>query len=199
MGWLENQYRNTGSVGSDGKFTGRGIPGFFWQQFVDEDKVNAEEQRAINANTALQENVDISTLKGINPETASTYEVRGAIIGQKEAKRKQAQQDLLTEKLKLITEEQKPTIAGIEASLKKSDQQTQLLLQQGRDAHALRLQELAASRENQANQLEYQKMRDRRADQEYNERMERLDRKDRQAMLQNLAAGLASLGAAFAL
>ena len=57
----------------------------------------------------------------------------------------------------------------------------------------------ADSKELQANQLEYQKMRDRRADQEYNERMERLDRKDRQAMLQNLAAGLASLGAAFAL
>ena len=57
----------------------------------------------------------------------------------------------------------------------------------------------ADSKELQANQLEYQKMRDRRADQEYNERMERLDRKDRQAMMQNLAAGLASLGAAFAL
>ena len=56
----------------------------------------------------------------------------------------------------------------------------------------------ADSKELQANQLEYQKMRDRRADQEYNERMERLDRKDRQAMMQNLAAGLAALGAAFA-
>ena len=63
----------------------------------------------------------------------------------------------------------------------------------------LRLEEMAANRDIQANQLEYQKMRDRRADQEYNERMERLDRKDRQAMIQNLAAGLASLGAAFAL
>lgn len=56
----------------------------------------------------------------------------------------------------------------------------------------------ADSKELQANQLEYQKMRDRRADIEYNERMERLDRKDRQAMMQNLAAGLAALGAAFA-
>lgn len=64
---------------------------------------------------------------------------------------------------------------------------------------AIRLQEMAANRDSQASQLEYQKMRDRRADKEYNERMERLDRKDRQAMMQNLAAGLASLGAAFAL
>ena len=59
--------------------------------------------------------------------------------------------------------------------------------------------QMADAKDDRAAQLEYQRMRDRRADQEYNERMERLDRKDRQAMMQNLAAGLASLGAAFAL
>ena len=59
--------------------------------------------------------------------------------------------------------------------------------------------QMADTKDERASQLEYQKMRDRRADMEYNERMERLDRKDRQAMMQNLAAGLASLGAAFAL
>lgn len=59
--------------------------------------------------------------------------------------------------------------------------------------------QMADAKDDRAAQLEYQKMRDRRADMEYNERMERLDRKDRQAMMQNLAAGLASLGAAFAL
>ena len=59
--------------------------------------------------------------------------------------------------------------------------------------------QMADAKDDRAAQLEYQKMRDRRADMEYNERMERLDRKDRQAMMQSLAAGLASLGAAFAL
>ena len=80
--------------------------------------------------------------------------------------------------------------------------QTSQIANQGKrldNEMAIRLQEMAANRDSQAAQLEYQKMRDRRADQEYNERMERLDRKDRQAMLQNLSAGLASLGAAFAL
>ena len=38
----------------------------------------------------------------------------------------------------------------------------------------------------------------RKEDQRYNERMEQLDRKDRR-MLCNLAAGLAALGAAFAM
>ena len=41
-------------------------------------------------------------------------------------------------------------------------------------------------------------MRDRKEDRLYNERMEKLDRKDRILAMQNIAAGLASLGAAFA-
>lgn len=86
-----------------------------------------------------------------------------------------------------------------EASNKLLEKQLAATIAQGNKSHSLALMQMADSREQQANQLEYQKMRDRRADQEYNERMERLDRKDRQAMLQNLAAGLASLGAAFAL
>ena len=48
-------------------------------------------------------------------------------------------------------------------------------------------------------EFEYQKMRDRKADMQYNERLEQLDRKDRKMAMQNLAAGLASLGAAFAM
>ena len=39
----------------------------------------------------------------------------------------------------------------------------------------------------------------RKEDLRYNERMDELDRKDRRAMMQNMAMGLASLGAAFAL
>lgn len=91
--------------------------------------------------------------------------------------------------------------AGKNAAAQLALQTTQLQNQGKRQDNmfAIQLQEMALSRDNQANQLEYQKMRDRRADKEYNERMERLDRKDRQAMMQNLAAGLASLGAAFAL
>ena len=42
-------------------------------------------------------------------------------------------------------------------------------------------------------------MRDRKADMQYNERMETLDRKDRRQAMSSIAAGLASLGAAFAM
>ena len=203
MGWLENQYKNTGSVGDDGKFSGRGLGGFFWQQFVDEDKVNKAQQRAINTRTALAGDEDIADLKGIDPETASTYEVQGAV---KRKGRERTQQEETTRHTRGIEAAMAPVEAQIKAQgqvigaqLEETRLQNQTTNKRLDNEMILRLKEMAASRENQANQLEYQKMRDRRADQEYNERMERLDRKDRQAMIQNLAAGLASLGAAFAL
>lgn len=86
-----------------------------------------------------------------------------------------------------------------EASNSLLEKQLAATIAQGEKSHSLALLQMADSKDSRASELEYQKMRDRRADQEYNERMERLDRKDRQAMIQNLAAGLASLGAAFAL
>ena len=86
-----------------------------------------------------------------------------------------------------------------EASNRLLEKQLAATIAQGNQSHSRALLEMADNRDARASQLEYQRSRDRRADQEYNERMERLDRKDRQAMLQNLAAGLASLGAAFAL
>ena len=65
-------------------------------------------------------------------------------------------------------------------------------------SHQLQLMQFADAREQKANNLEYQKMRDRRADIQYNERLEQLDRKDRRMAMSSIAAGLASLGAAFA-
>ena len=190
MGWLENQYKNTGSVGDDGKFSGRGLGAFFWQQFVDEEKIKQQVQRTKNQETAQAGGYTLADLD-LSPG-ASTIDVKGAVIRKKKADANQKKQDDKRDLIELETLRQAPGLEQMRTT-------NERLLQQGKDAHALRLEELAASRENQANQLEYQKMRDRRADQEYNERMERLDRKDRQAMIQNLAAGLASLGAAFAL
>lgn len=66
-------------------------------------------------------------------------------------------------------------------------------------AFQLGVMQLQQSNQNSVNQLEYQKIRDRQQDQQYNERMEQLDRKDRRTAVQNMVAGLASLGAAFAL
>ena len=72
-------------------------------------------------------------------------------------------------------------------------------LAQGNRTHSLALLQLADNKDARAIELEYQKLRDRKADMQYNERMEQLDRKDRRMMMQSLAAGLASLGASFAL
>lgn len=203
MGWLEEQYKNTGSVGDDGKFSGRGLGAFLWQQFVDEDKVNKVQQRTINTRTALAGDEDIADLKGIDPETASVYEVQGALKSKGRERNEAAEKKRHTRGIEAV-------MAPVEAQIEARGQAIGAQLEQTRGQNALtnkrldnqlvmQLQEMAANRDSQAAQLEYQKMRDRRSDQEYNERMERLDRKDRQAMMQNLAAGLASLGAAFAL
>ena len=66
-------------------------------------------------------------------------------------------------------------------------------------SHQLALMQMAESRDARAAELEYQKLRDRKADMQYNERLEQMDRKDRRAAMQNLGAGLAALGAAFAI
>ena len=84
-------------------------------------------------------------------------------------------------------------------SLTAGREQLALTREQGNQAHSLALMQMADNKDARAADLEYQKSRDRKDDIRYNERMEQLDRKDRMMMQQTLAAGLASLGAAFAL
>ena len=67
------------------------------------------------------------------------------------------------------------------------------------ETQRLNLMDRADAREAKASELEYMKMRDRKEDRRYNENIERMDRKDRQQSIQTLVAGLANLGAAFAL
>ena len=67
------------------------------------------------------------------------------------------------------------------------------------DSQKMLLQDRIDAREAKAQEFEYQKMRDRKEDMRYNEEMARLDAKDRRMAMQSLAAGLASLGAAFAM
>lgn len=171
MEFLESWYEDNIS-GKDGKFKGRGIGAAILKPFVDEEKIEQRVQRTNNQLTAHGQGYSLSDLDVL--PGASTIDVQGAAI----RKTKQTRQE---EKDKDYSRELEP----IRMQLKQQLDLTQM--------------DLASKKEDRAAQLEYQKMRDRRADQEYNERMERLDRKDRQAMMQNLAAGLASLGAAFAL
>ena len=171
MDFLESWYENNIS-GKDGKFKGRGIGAAILKPFVDEEKIEQERQKTENQLAAHSQGYsldDLDVLPG-----ASTIDVQGAAI----RKTKETEQ---TEKDTAYSRQLEPIKMQMEQQLN------------------LTRMDLASKKEDRAAQLEYQKMRDRRADLEYNERMERLDRKDRQAMMQSLAAGLASLGAAFAL
>ena len=73
------------------------------------------------------------------------------------------------------------------------------LLAQGAQSHQLALIQAADARDANAQTLALQQQQMIREDQRYNERMEKLDRKDRMQGRQSLIAGLAALGAAFAL
>ena len=91
--------------------------------------------------------------------------------------------------------------AGKAAAAAQKQQTDQLALTNKRLDNQMEMAYLdrADAKEARAAELEYQKLRDRKEDMRYNERMEQLDRRDRRTAMQNLAAGLASLGAAFAL
>ena len=206
MGWLEEQYKGTQSVGDDGKVDGRGFGAFLWQQFVDEDELNKGTQRNINTRTALAGGEDIDDLEGID-DTSSVYDVQGAV------KRKGRQRESEAEETR-HTRGIETAMAPVTAQLKASQQQLNAQLTESREQRAadlelarqklqqsnnLQLLQLAETKDARIQQLQYQKMRDRKEDMQYNERMEQLDRKDRRSAIQNMVAGLASLGAAFAL
>ena len=119
-----------------------------------------------------------SNVKGVVSEAVRTREEKPTPL-------QQGQLELQTQSLQAQTENTKAT--------------NERLIKQGEQAHQLALLQLADAQTARVDQLAYQKMRDRKEDMRYNERMEQLDRKDRRTAMSNIAAGLASLGAAFAL
>ena len=178
MSIFDGLYRGTQSV-EDGRVDGRGIGAWMLNPFVDEDQLNRDRQRTINEQTAIAGNHNLDDL-GLDGN-ASVQEVQGAIISRNKEDRK-------TEKAADQANALKPLQMQLADQAAARQEANQLTLRQMIDNKEIRLAD-----------LEHQKMRDRRADMEYNERMDRADRKDRQMMMQSLAAGLASLGAAFAL
>ena len=191
MGWLEEQYKGTQSVGDDGKISGRGLGAFFWQQFVDEDRINKDSQLNLNTKTAIAGGEDIDDLTGID-ETSSIYDVQGAV------KRKERERAAATKKDDQ-TFALKPLQMEMEANREQRAAELQLAREKLAQSNNISLLQLSQQNDQRIAELQYQKMRDRKNDQQYNERMEQLDRRDRRTAMQNMAAGLASLGAAFAL
>lgn len=187
--WLNEQYRNT-QTNKDGKVEGRGLGAFLWQQFVDEDALNRGAQKTANQRTAtrLGENLDDLNLGS----DATTLDVEGAVIS-KGRERTKAQSDLAH------TRSLQPMQMQMQQSAQQFNQTMQRQLSQDAKSHQLQLMQFAENKDARAAELEYQKLRDRKADMQYNERMEMLDRKDRKQAMSSLAAGIAALGAAFAI
>ena len=178
MDFLNEWYRNN-ITGKDGKYQGRGWGAAILKPFVDEESIEQEVQTQRNTETANSLGFDIGELD-LAPG-ASTLDVQGAAIRQGKQDKKDAAD--------------KAHAQSLDA--------TKLQIQANREARdedrKIQLMQLVDTRDQRIAQLEYQKSRDRKADMQYNERMEQLDRKDRRTAMSTIAAGLASLGAAFAM
>ena len=190
MEFLNNMYRDTIQSDQDGKHRGTGFGAFILKPFVDEQNLESASQQGEVKRTL--------TAAGENPAEynlgpgATRYDAQGAVATRLREREKQGKQDDLQTTLTLTSAQQAPQLEQMRATNAR-------LIQQGNQSHQLALLQMQENAEDRKLQLEYQKSRDRKADMQYNERMEQLDRKDRRMMMQSLAAGLASLGAAFAL
>ena len=191
MGWLEERYKGTQTLGDDGKISGRGIGALLWQQFVDEDKVNKESQKNLNTKTAIAGGEDIDDLTGID-DTSSVYDVQGAV---KRKGRERAAQTKADDREFAL----EPVKLELQAGREQRAAELQLAREKLAQTNSLTLLQMQQSSDQKIAELQYQKQRDRKTDMQYNERMESLDRKDRRTAMSNIAAGLASLGAAFAI
>ena len=191
MSWLEERYKGTQTLGDDGKISGRGIGALLWQQFVDEDKVNKGSQKNLNTKTAIAGGEDIDDLTGID-DTSSVYDVQGAV---KRKGRERAAQTKADDREFAL----EPVKLELQAGREQRAAELQLAREKLAQTNNLTLLQMQQSSDQKIAELQYQKQRDRKTDMQYNERMESLDRKDRRTAMSNIAAGLASLGAAFAI
>ena len=191
--WLNQQYRNT-QTNRDGKVEGRGLGAAFWQNFVDEDALNQGAQRSANQRTATRLGENLADLN--LSSDATTLDVEGAVItrGRERTNTKENQQFQRS-----MTAAMAPIQAQLADNAAAREASNALEQQRMTQSNNLALLQLQQNNQNSIRQLEYRKLRDRKADMQYNERMEMLDRKDRRQAMQSLAAGLASLGAAFAM
>ena len=208
MSWLEEQYKKTQQI-TDGRAGGKGLGAFLWQQFVDEDKLNKEKQKAVNKQTAISLGEDIADLKGIS-ESSSTLDVTGAAIKLQRERKKENKGKDLADHLEILTKGQAPQMAGIEAGLEESRNTNTRLIQQGKDQMDLtRLQmdqqnrDRGFDREMQFAQnnltLQLGNMQADLADKrlQYDRETRSMDRRDQ--MIAQLMSGLGSLGGAFSL
>ena len=162
-------------------------------QSIAEQKKGIEDARTIHSAVQNSQLTDAQIKAASGGKGLTTGNVRGIIA---EGQRNVA--DRITPSQQKSFDQQDAQIA---ATNKRLDNNLRIQLQSskrylqssGRSSADIDNKELAIM------QLEQQKLRDRRADERWNEQQERLDRKDRRMAISSIAAGLASLGAAFAI
>ena len=200
MSFVENWYKDNISE-SDGYYKGRGFGAWVLKPFVDEEKLEREKQRSANEATALNAGIDPAKL-GIDG-TRSTRQIQGAAITHRNNEATRIRDEDFTRSLQ-------PLSMQLEAQREESNlardlqrEESQLTREQNRDQFTLQYERLLQgdrrAQENFIKELEYQKLRDRKEDRRYNEALDRQERADRRQSIQTLVAGLANLGAAFAL
>ena len=173
-----------------------------WQKFLGATEEKAENSRLKAQQKDLQERFggQLALVGSTGVDWGETEQQVMAKIARLKTERDTGQSDkAVAQSLKVQQEGQKPQMAQIAAGVKAQEAQTTLLreqmLQQAREANLTR----AENAEVRADNLALQRLQMEREDQRYNERMEQLDRRDRKQGRQSLVAGLAALGAAFAL
>ena len=194
MEFLQDLYRGTIETDSRGRSRGMGLGAAILKPFVDERDIELGEQQAAVESAIVSLGEDPSKFQ-LSPE-ATVNEARGAVVTRQRERARQTKdkdrvnaiKDTLALQQPQLTEQTAARREANQIAREGNSQQMQLAVMQMQDNADQRIAE-----------LEYQKSRDRKEDMQYNERMEELDRKDRRAMMQNMAMGLASLGAAFAL
>ena len=190
MGFLESWYEDNVS-GKDGKYKGRGFGAAILKPFVDEEAIEERVQGTRNQQTATSLGYDITELDGIT-DSSTTLDVQGAAIRRGKEETKETKASDLAASLK-------PLEMKIAEQGKQREAELKLAREKLTQSNNISLLQLSQQNDQRIAELQYQKMRDRKTDMQYNERMEQLDRRDRRTAMQNMAAGLASLGAAFAL
>ena len=197
QGYLNDLYKGTVSSDEDGQYRGTGLGALILKPFVDEQNIESNKQQG-----AVKREI---TSAGEDPTKynlgagATIYDARGA-MATRERERAQETKDSDREYATTTQKQaQAPQMAQINAGIEESRNQNAITNRRLDQQMEMARLDRADAKDQRALELEYQKMRDRKEDMRYNERMEQLDRKDRQALLQSLTAGLASLGAAFAL
>ena len=201
MSFLNDWYSETIQPDKHGQHRGTGFMGAVLKPFVDEEALETKDQQTAVRSTlvGLGENPDDYNL---DPR-ATVTDARGAAIttarGRKTAAEEKAHERGL-EPTRLAIEAQgnqfaaqlAETQAQTAATNKRLD--TQLIMQQNNIA-----EERAIRAENKADELALRREQMAREDHRYAQQMERYDKRKRQDSIQAMVAGLASLGAAFAL